>query len=191
MHEYQFTLIRHTCTTIREHARENGNSGGNAAGPLAPVLGEVQTLRSRVDGFIKDFPRRVYVKKGLSYRRMAIAFLLYLATLGGALWFFQAFSLVDGPMAEEIAKILFRNDPDPAAQGRLLYWGFTVLFALLAMAVSFLGVMVLCLFMSIFRLPWINSVFEAVCTAFGTAACLYFYSSYLPLLQEQLRKIFS
>lgn len=191
MHEYQFTLLGHTRSTIKEHQREASNGVLGPHGQLAPLLQEVGSLSTRVDGFIQGFPKRVVVKKGVNYRRLAIALLIYLGTLIGQLWFFNGHNVFDLKDTAEIAKIIFRNEPDYAMFGQYVYWAFVGVFSLLSMAVAFLAVMVLCLLLSVFRFKWVNSVFEALCTAAGSAGVSYMYYQYLPLFREQIDKVLS
>ncbi len=191
MHEYQFTLLGHTRSTIKEHQRQAGNAFLGPAGQLTPLLQEVGSLSHRVDGFIQGFPKRVIVKKGANYRRLSIALLIYLGALVSQIWFFNGHNVFDLKDTAEIAKIIFRNEPDYALYGQYVYWAFVGIFSLLSMAVAFLGVMVLCLFLSVFRFKWVNSVFEALCTAAGSAGVTYLYYQYLPLFREQIDKILS
>lgn len=190
MNDYQLTLLNHVRSTIREHQREAAAVPRRAA-QMLPMAQQIQALSGRVDDFIKDFPKRVVVNKGVNYRRMSIALLLYAGALAGLLWFFNGHSVFDMKDTSELAKIVFRNEPDYSLYGKYVYWAFVVILALLCMAVAFLAVMVLCLFLSVFRFKWVNSVFEAVCTAAGAAGLAYLYYQYLPLFQEQIDKVLS
>lgn len=191
MKEIPASIIDHACRTIRVHQQEVLHQQAGTNGHGAPVLNEVRSLSGRVDAFVKDFPKRVYVKKGISYRRLSIALLFYCLTLAGNLWFFNQYTIFDMGKATEIAKIAFRNAPNYAQYGEYVYWALVLAFSLLSMAVSFLGVMVVCLFLSIFRFPWVNSVFEAITTAAGSAGFCWVYFQYMPYLQTQLDKIFA
>lgn len=191
MHDYQNTLINHTRGTIRDHEREASANVFGRNGQGVQMMQEVGFLSHRVDGFIKTFPKRVIVKKGISYRRMSIALLLYLCTLAGQLWFFNGHNVFNLEDSAELAKIIFRHEPDYLLHGQYVYWAFVLLFSLMSMAIAFLGVMVLCLLLSIFRFKWVNSIFEALCTAVGSAGVSYMYYQYLPLLREQIDKVLS
>jgi len=192
MNDYQATLIDHTASVIREHQKEAAAGPfGRAGQQIMPLFQEVNALSGRVDGFIKDFPKRVVVKKGVSYRRMSIAFLLYLGALAGLFWFYNGNSVFDLKETADIAKIIFRDEPDYTLYGQYVYWAFVAVFSLVSMALSFLGVMVLCLVLSVFRFKWVNSVFEAICTAAGAAGVAYIYYQYLPLFREQIDKVLS
>ena len=161
--------------------RQGGAGVLTQQGKDSKVLGEVQELARTVNGFIKDYPKRVYVKKGLSYRRMALAFIIYLGALVYNLKFFDAHNLFSHEECVEIARIVFKTAPDYAQLGRYVYMGFMLLLSLLSLASSFMIVMVLCLFLSIFRFKWVNSVFEALAHC-GGLSCFHVLLFEIPTL---------
>ncbi len=188
MDEYQRSLFRHTRDTMDWHRRQSATA---AAGQGLAVLPHVVGLSQRVDGFIKGFPKRVQIKKGINYRRMSIALLVYLIVLGCNAWFFNRHNLFDMQNSAEIAKVVFRNAQDYTMYAHYVYWTFVLLFSLLSMAVAFLGIMVICLLLSVFRFKWVNALFEALGTAVGSAGVTYVYYHYLPFLQGQIDKVFT
>lgn len=191
MSDYQFSLAEHACSTIKDHQRARAGGLQGPSGMAGPLMQEISALSGRVDGFIEGFPKRVVVKKGVSTRRLTIAFLVYLGTLFGQLWFFNGHSVFDLRDTAEIAAIVFRDQPDSMLYAKYVYWFFICIFAMMSMALAFLGTMVLCLALSIFRFKWVNSVFEALCTAAGSVAVTYVYYHYLPFLKIQVEKILS
>ncbi len=189
MDDYQILLAEHTRRTLLD--RQQGTAQGAQAQQTKDVrlLGEVQALSRTVNEFIRDFPRRVYIKRGVNHRRLALAILIYLAALAYNLKFFYVHYLFSREQCVEIARIIFKTAPDYAQYGDYVYLGFVLLLSLLSLASAFMVVMVVCLVLSILQFKWVNSVFEALATAAGSAVFMYFYLKYLPFVQAQILKV--
>jgi hypothetical protein len=189
MEDYQMLLAEHTRKTLLD--RQQGAAQGSQSRQTKDVrlLGEVQALSMTVNEFIRDFPRRVYIKRGVSHRRLALAILIYLAALGYNLKFFYVHYLFSREQCVEIARIIFKTAPDYAQYGDYVYLGFVLLLSLLSLSSAFMVVMVVCLILSILQFKWVNSVFEALATAAGSAVFMYFYLEYLSQMQTQIAKV--